>query len=241
MASLPALGVFVAVERRVALQGSYPLISLRVLRRPAVSWGLIAYGAATSTYFALLFTLAIYLQQGLGWSPLASGLALVSWVAAFGVAGPLLPRVRLAAHANVTPLIAPAGYLILAAAHLGLSISLLTGHLSAALLIVLLGVGGFGLGTGFAPMIAHITASVVGRYAPDISGLITTTGQIAAVLGIAVFGTAYLSLAPHPGPQVATHAFTLITASFALTSLLAMLLAYQSTRRRATPAGGDYS
>lgn len=225
-----AFGVFVAVERRVAVRGGYPLINLHILTRPAVAWGLIAYSASTSTYYALLFTLALYLQRGLGWSPLSSGLALVSWVTAFGITGPLLPRMRLSAR--VTLLIAPAGYLILAGGYLGLSLSLLTNHLSTALLIVLLGIGGFGLGAGFAPMIAHLTASVPSRYAPDISGLIATAAQMAAVIGIASFGTAYLNLAPEPGAQSATYAFMRITAWFGLAALVAMLSAYQSTRRR---------
>src|SRR5439155_264960 len=82
VASLPALWLFVAVERRVAERERRPLVDLQLLRRPAVSWGLAAYGAQASTYFATLFVLALYLQRGLGRSPLYSGLALVSWVAA---------------------------------------------------------------------------------------------------------------------------------------------------------------
>ncbi|MGH2514695.1 MAG: hypothetical protein ACRDHP_03485 [Ktedonobacterales bacterium] len=90
-------------------------------------------------------------------------------------------------------------------------------------------------------MIAHIAASVPGRYAPDMSGLITTTSQIAAVFGIATFGTAYLSLAPHPSPRIAMHAFTLITAGFAFAALLAAAAAYQSTRRHAPVAVADHT
>jgi len=231
-ASLPALGLFIAVERRVAARGGSPLITLSVLTRPAVAWGLGALAAATSTYFALLFILALYLQQGLGRDPLYSGLALVSWVAAFGIAGPFLRRLP----ARRLPLVAPGGCLILAAAYLGLSASLLTGHPAGPLLIVLLGVGGFGLGANFSGLIAHLTTSVPTRYVPDMSGLITTTSQLAAVAGVATFGTAYLSLAPHPGPHPAMHAFTLITAVFALTALLAAAAAYQSYRATQRPS-----
>ncbi len=231
-ASLPALAAFIIVERRIAVRGGSPLITLRVLIRPAVAWGLGALAAATSTYYALLFTLALYLQQGLGKSPLYSGLALVSWVAAFGVAGPLLPRVP----ARLTPLVPPGGYVILAAAYLGLCAALLTRHAEGALLITLLGVGGFGLGVGFGALISHLTASVTSRYAPDMSGLITTTAQLAAVAGIAVFGTAYLGLVPHPGPRVAMRAFTIVTAGFALTALLAATAAYRSTHAPAADA-----
>jgi MFS family permease len=238
VASLPALGAFIAWERGVATRGGYPLIDLHILTRSAVSWGLIAYAAANGTYYALLFTLALYLQQGLGKSPLYSGLALVSWVAAFGLAGLLLRRLP----ARLTPVVAPIGYVIMAASYLGISASLFADHTGGALLIALLGCGGLGLGTGFTLLIAHLIASVPSRYAPDISGLITTTAQIAGVSGVATFGTAYLSLAPHAGPHPAMRAFTLVAAGFALTALLAAAAAYQSTHRpTATAAVPDHS
>ncbi len=234
VASLPALGLFIAVERRVAAHGGYPLINLRVLTRPAISWGLAANAAAQSAYFALLFILALYLQQGLGQSPLSSGLTLISWVAAFGIAGPVLPRLP----ARLTPLVPPGGYVILATAYLGLCAVLLTRHAEGTPLIALLGVGGFGLGTGFSALVAYLTAAAPPHYAPDMSGLITTTSQLAAVLGVAAFGTVYLSLAPHPGPRVAMRAFTIVTAGFALAALLAAVAAYRSTH---TPAAADAS
>ncbi|GEM_PF-7106880 len=73
------------------------------------------------------------------------------------------------------------------------------------------------------------TSSVPSRSAPDLSGLITTSLQIVAVVGIATFGTAYLNLAPHPGPGPAMHAFALVTAGFAATTFLAAGAAYRST------------
>lgn len=62
-------------------------------------------------------------------------------------------------------------------------------------LLVLLGVGGFGLGTGFATLIGHLTNAVPERYAPDISGVATTALQIGGAIGVAAFGSLYL--APH--------------------------------------------
>lgn len=141
--------------------------------------------------------------------------------------------------ARLLPLVAPGGDLILAAAYLGLSASLVTGHPAGALLIVLLGLGGFGLGAGFSGLIAHLAAAAPPRYAPDLSGLITTISQLAAVVGVAAVGTIYLSLAPYPGPHPAMHAFTIVTAIFALTALLAAAAAYRATHRSSTT--GDVS
>jgi MFS family permease len=92
-ASVPMLTAFVALERRVERRGGAPLVNLRLLARPPIAWGLLPQAIAVSTYYALLFTLALYLQQGLGRSPLVSGLTLVVWVAAFGVPGRLLRHV----------------------------------------------------------------------------------------------------------------------------------------------------
>jgi MFS family permease len=52
-ASLPALGLFVMVERAVAGGRGSPLVDLRVLARPEVGWALGSRAAATSTYFAM--------------------------------------------------------------------------------------------------------------------------------------------------------------------------------------------
>jgi len=79
---------------------------------------------ATSTYYGLLFTLALYLQQGLGRSALESGLTLVSWVAAFGAAGQIVRRLP----PRLGPLAAPAGCLLLAGAYVALSASLFAGR-----------------------------------------------------------------------------------------------------------------
>ena len=86
-AAAPGCWLFLTAQRRAAAAGRPVLVDLTAVRPAPVALGLIALAAATSTYFALLFTLAQYEQQGLGRSPVASGLMLVPWVAAFGLAG----------------------------------------------------------------------------------------------------------------------------------------------------------
>jgi MFS family permease len=225
-ASLAPLAAFVIVERRIAARGETPLISLDLIRQPAIAWALAALSAASMTYFALLFTLALYLQQGLGHSALYSGCALISWVAAFGIGGPTMRHLP----ARLAPLFGPFGYLVLAAAYLAISACLFTGYASAVLLFILLGFGGFGLGIGFTANIRHLTSAVTARYAPDMSGIITTNSQIAGVMGVATFGTAYLGLAAQPGPVVATHAFAIVVAACAIAALLATIAVYRSTQ-----------
>ena len=197
-----------------------------------IAWGLVPHAIVVSTYYALLFTLALYLQEGLGRSPLFSGLILVPWVAAFGVPGRLLGQVP----SRLVPLVAPAGCIILAAAYLGISASMFAGLRSDPLLVVLLGLGGFGLGTTFSAILEHLTTAATPEYASDISGIFTTSLQVAGAIGIAVFGTAYFGLRSQGGPADATHAFALVTAAFALAALLAAAAAYKATSARGQTA-----
>lgn len=76
------------------------------------AWALLTLVMTTGSYYALLFTLAQYLQTGLGDSALVSGLILVPWVAAFGLAGPLARRLP----ARTAPMVPAAGCLLLALA-----------------------------------------------------------------------------------------------------------------------------
>jgi MFS family permease len=226
LTSAPAFALFVAAERQVTAAGGYPLINLELLGRRAISWGLAGQVASTSTYFALLFVLALYLQRGLGRSALYSGLALVSWVAAFGVAGPVLGRLPERAKGQA----ARVGPLVLAAAFAGIGVSLLAGNTSGVLLMSLLGVGGLGFGAAFSGVLAHLTGAVSSRHAPDMSGLFNTTIRLGGVIGVAVFGSAYLAMAPQPGPQAAIHGFAVIAFAFAATALAGAVAAYLSTR-----------
>ncbi len=226
--SLAVSGVLFAalwtVESRIAGRGGAPLVDPRLLARPAIAWGLAAQSAATATYFAVLFTLALYLQQGLGRSAAYSGLALVSWVAAFGVPGPVLGR--LPARARV--LAAPAGAVILAAGFAGLGASLLAGDTSGVLLMTLLGVAGLGLGTGFTGTLTNLTSAVTGEHAASLSGLFNTTTRTGGVIGTAAFGTAYLTLVPGPGRAVP--GFAVICLAMAATALAAAAMAGLAVR-----------
>jgi MFS family permease len=221
VASAPALALFVTVERRIAARGGAPLMNLAVIARPAVSWSLVALLTATGTYYALLFTLAQYLQQGLGRSPLLSGLTLVPWVAAFGAAGQLVRRLPERAR----PIAPSAGCALLAAAYVAISAALFGDRNGEALLLVILAAGGLGLGVQFSALIAHLSNAVPPRYAPDISGVSTTLIQIGGTVGVAAFGTLYLGLAAGD----ATHAFAIVTAALAAAALLAAVAAYRST------------
>lgn len=222
-----AFMVFLAAERRLVGRGIRPVVDVRVLARPPVALSLATLFVATGSYYALLFTLAQYLQRGLGHSALVSGLTLVPWVAAFGVAGQVVRRLP-ARFARSAP---TAGCALLAVAYAAISACLFAGHHDEGLLVALLGAGGFGLGLQFSSLIAHITNVVPADYAADVSGVTTTTTQIGGAVAVAAFGTLYLSL-DQLSSSSATHAFAVVTALLAAVAGAAAMTARRATRTR---------
>ena len=224
-AAVPAFWLFLRGQRAAAAAGRAVLVNIAVVSRPRVLLGLISLAAPTATYFALLFTLAQYFQQGLGRSPLASGLILVPWVAAFGLAGQITGRLP----GRLAPVVPVAGCVLLSAAYLAIGVALLTGHDGNLLLGTLLACGGLGLGTQFATLMGHIMGAVPARFAPDISGVTSTTTQVGGALGVAGFGSLYLALAATPGSTHASHAFGLTSLALAVAAALAAAGAYLAT------------
>jgi MFS family permease len=212
----------IAGYRRVYLAGlaGFTLASLACSLAPGTGALIGARIARTSTYFAMLFVLAQYLQQGLGRSATYSGLVLVSWVAAFGIAAPVTRRLP----ARVAPSGGVLGSLILASAFAAVSAAPAPGPF----LIVALGAGGFGLGMAYSSLLGRLTAAVPPDEAADLSGLVNTSAQVSAVAGVAAYGTVYFALAARPA-----YAFAVVTATLGASGFAGAACSFLSARRRA--------
>jgi MFS family permease len=210
---LPVLALFTWRERRVARRGGIPLMNVALLARRQVSLALTAQGVNRAVYFAILFVLAVYLQEARGKSATYSGLLLIAFVVAFGLTGPVLSR----AGARVKKLAAQTGGLLLAAAFAGMA----AGAQSTAWLIILLAIAGAGYGGAWSGVLEHLTQSVGPQYAPDVSGLFNTTLQVGGTMGTAVFGTVYLALLARGTPQ---DAFSVTSAALAVVSVASCVL-----------------
>ena len=84
-ASIPLVAAFVAAERRVAGTGGTPLIPGRVLRVPGVPVAIAALFTVMTIFSGFFFTLALHLQDGLGYTPLRAGLTFAPTAAAFAL------------------------------------------------------------------------------------------------------------------------------------------------------------
>ncbi len=218
------LATFVRWER--SPRNAAPIVRPGLFASQRVVLGIVAITCSRLTYFSLLFVIALYLQLGLGESALAAGLSVVAWVGAYGLAGPLLPRLpkRFASNGMWV------GCLLMAVAFAAMAIAVTHGAGGGPALIALLGFGGFAWGITSTTQTGFLTATVDRAYAPDLSGVLSTLAPLLTVIGIATYGSAYLALTHDATGGNAANAFAIICAAFAATNLVGTLAAASSAR-----------
>jgi MFS family permease len=223
-AGVALLVIFVLVERRVANRGGDPLLNLAVLRAPGLVPGLAAVAALMITYGGFLFSFALHLQAGLGDSALRAGLTFAPCALAFGICGYFWRRLPTRSH----HLIAPLGCLVAVGGYAAMALVLRSGGQGGTLLQLVMIITGASLALGFSPLVTHSLVGVPLRHAADASGLLTTTIQLGQAVGVATFGSLFLTLDAHGAvggvPAVASaHALAVTLAWVALVMGFAVL------------------
>jgi len=238
-----ALGaVFVLTERRIADRGGDPLLNLAVLRAPGLAPGLAAVAVLMITYGGFLFSFALHLQAGLGDSALRAGLTLAPCALVFGACGYFWRRLPGSWH----HLLAPLGCLAAVGGYLAVATVLRSGGSGGLALQAALVVTGASLALGFSPLVTHALVKVPLHQAADASGLLTTTIQLGQAVGVATFGSLFLTLDADRGapvPAVSGHAVAVTVAWLAGAMMFAVLAGIPLARtvaaaRRAAGAGG---
>ena len=180
--------VFVVAEWRQA----DPMLDLTLFRRPAMSGVSLAALTLSASIFALFLYLTLYIQDDLGYAPLAAGvrflpLTVLAFVVA-PVAGKLTVRVQ-------TRYMLSFGLLLIAIGCLAMA----TTHASSTWTVLLPGfiLAGIGIGT-VNPVLASSAISVV---PPERSGMASGTNstfrQVGIATGIAGLGAIFQSQLQH--------------------------------------------
>ncbi|MFN8515028.1 MAG: MFS transporter [Thermomicrobiales bacterium] len=200
LAALPALGLFLWYERRVTARGGSPLVVLRLFRQRAFIAGLLVALPSSASVSSYTFALALYLQLGLHYSPLAAGLTLAPSSGGFLIAA--LVGVRLGRRLG-NRLIAFAVTLSMAAwATIG-AIVLLDVETPLRLPLGLaIGVSGFSVGSTTPRLIGAVLAGIDRDDAGSASGVLTTCQQIGSALGVALIGVIFFGFLAGNAPSV---------------------------------------
>ena len=176
------LAGFVARE----LTGREPMLDLRLFVRPAFSGVGLAAFAVSGTLIAATYYIALDLQNGYGFSPIATGLRVLpltvtSFVAAPVTAG-LLRRTGTTVPTVVSLVLAGAGMLLAAQIDPTSSWTVLVPGFVLA---------GLGLGISSAALTSAALASVEPARAGMATGAVNTLRQVGTAAGVAVLGAVF--------------------------------------------------
>src|SRR5689334_21518811 len=200
-ASIPLAAAFAAVERRMARAGATPLIPGQVLRVPGIPVAIAALFTVMIVFSGFFFTLALHLQDALGYTPLQAGLTFAPAAAAFGLVSLNWRRFPARWHGAVIV----GGFVLFAAGMAGLAWVVSGGGTGATGICLLAGLSGAGMAAAFSPLMTRVLLRVPVELAADATGVVVTVNQLGLLVGVATFGTLYLNLAGHL-PTAATPA-----------------------------------
>jgi EmrB/QacA subfamily drug resistance transporter len=240
---IPALAVlagFLGWERGAARRRGYPLIDLALFRIRSYADGVVLAILFFCAYTGTPLVLALFLQDGLGFSPLHSGLSASAYAVGAAlsapVAGRLLPRLgqRVLVVALGLFTVGIAAMALLADTFAG---AVPSGHVALIMAPALL-VAGLGGGAVMTPNQALSLAEVDARGGSTAGGMLQTSQRMGNAIGAAVISAVFYASvtgAPASGAGRAAHfghayaTSLLVSVGFAVAALL---VAIRDVRRR---------
>lgn len=238
------LGGFVLIEAKLA---QHPLIPLRLFRSRGVTGANLAMLCFGASMFSMWFFLTLYLQQVLGYSPLVTGFGFLPQTAAIAagatISGRLAPKFGPRNMLVVGTLLTAGGLYWLS--FITATDTYWNGAFGGGVLCTL------GMGLALTPIALSATNGVRRTEAGLASGLVNTSRQVGASLGLAILSTLAASrigsvLAGHRsvgelGRQAMTAGYSrgfLVASIIVLAAgFLALIIpATASSRDRTTPA-----
>jgi EmrB/QacA subfamily drug resistance transporter len=223
-ASVPAFAAFVWYERRFGRRGGRPLVRMELFACKSFAVGVPIAALFMASYVGYLFTLALYLQVGLGFSALQSGLTYTPTAIGFFITSLAAPRLIPLLGRQVLTV----GYIIGA---FGLLVTATTvysagAHLHGFELAPSLFLTGLGNGLGLSPLVGTVISGLAPEEAGVGAGVVTTTLQVGSALGVALIGLLFFVLlgGAEPGAAYADAFAVTLPACAALLLLAAVLV-----------------
>jgi MFS family permease len=188
LAAVPLLlAVFARFERSLQARGGSPLVDMSLLRTRGVALGMLI---AVLYYMlsAFYLTYAIYLQGGLGLSAGEAGLRTVPFGIGFSFAA--LFSARLMRQLGPRALTLGLGVQMIGFGALAWLVARPALEFVPAALVI----AGFGFGTVMPAVISAVVSAADSRHAGLASGVLISTFQIGAALGVAIVGGVFFSV-----------------------------------------------
>ncbi|MEU1674266.1 MFS transporter [Streptomyces roseifaciens] len=199
-ASVPVFAGFIAYERHKTRKDGSPLVELSLFKVRSFAGGVgvqLVFGMTTGIFF-MVWTM--YMQMGLGWSPLRAGLT--------GI--PFSIAVSVAAGMSVQKLVPRFGRNVLSAGAVVMAAGVLTyiweadrygADITSWQMALPLIVMGAGMGLIVSPITDAILSEVPREHAGSASGLINTTMQLGQAIGLGLVSVAFFSVVDKADPR----------------------------------------
>ncbi|WP_233223713.1 MFS transporter [Amycolatopsis sp. CA-128772] len=200
VAGLVAFGAFAAWQRRAA----HPMLPLHLFRSRRFAAGNAVIFFHWASALGSVFFMAQFLQEGLGYRPLAAGLALAPW----GLTTAVVPQVagRLVGRFGERPfIVAGLGLHGLAMLWIALVAGPATGYWAIAAPLVL---SGTGIAMCLPAAQSAVLTSVAPRFLGKASGAFSAMRQLGGVFGVAVLVVGFSLAGSYASPGAFSHGFT---------------------------------
>jgi EmrB/QacA subfamily drug resistance transporter len=222
-AGLAALVTLGAVEGRRQHARVAPVLRTRLLRIPAFSVGLVVQLAFSAGLQGFFLIFAIWIQAGMGFSPLGAGLTAL----AFSVGSFVLAPISVPLAERYGRLVLAAGGALMGLGVLGVVLG--AGEVGAGSdpwpAVPGLVIAGVGLSLLIIPLVNVVLAAVPHEVAGGAGGIFSTAQQLGGALGVAVVGSVFFSLLEaHSFTRSLRGAAPIVIALFLVAGALSLLL-----------------
>jgi EmrB/QacA subfamily drug resistance transporter len=219
-----ALVVLAVVAERRPRPGVAPLLRTRLLRIPAFSAGLLVQGAFSAGLQGFSVVFVVWIQSGMGFSPLGAGLTLL----AFSIGSFLLAPMAVPLAQRYGRAVLSIGGVLMAAGVLGVLLGTDSVGIGSDPWPVVPGlvVAGAGLSLLIIPLVNVVLAAVPHEAAGGAGGIFSTAQQLGGAIGVAVVGTVFFSSIEdgHTFTDAFEHSVPVVIGLFLAAALLSLAL-----------------
>jgi EmrB/QacA subfamily drug resistance transporter len=188
--AVPAFAAFWWWEHRLTGRRLAPLVPVTLFRNRSFTIGLLAAMTTFAAFTPLILVFTLYLQEGIGYGPLAAGAATVP----FALASVITATASAGLAERMGRTMLTVGAAVLCAGTLGLVLSVRAAEVPLASgwqVAPALFVAGLGLGFIVGPLTNVILAGVPTGDAGAASGVLNTVNIVAGAVGVALLGVVF--------------------------------------------------
>lgn len=181
--------LFLVHQKRLKSQGLMPIFDTNLFFKPTFGKGIVGIFFLYSAIGSVAFSLTMWLQGGLGMSPLSAGILFIPSAVFFFVGSVSLPWLQKKFGSNVLPL----GAGIFA---FGLLLAVTTtaffGFILVAMLLALVLIG-LGQGIVIPLALSTVVSSIQNENAGMASGMVSTLQMVGSAFGVALVGIIFFA------------------------------------------------